>query len=138
MLQAKQGWLPALVINACKQGERRTFPYTGNLPSVRWPLEGDADPYGTILGLLLFEVLHAAYFPIRVASLANLLGIRSQFFPIPYPPELLTVLEMKRILSSNPKTTFVYPNPPLGTEERALLKEAAPEIKMVTPILFPT
>jgi hypothetical protein len=137
VLQAKQGWLPALVINACEQVERRTFPYTGNLLSVRWPLEGIADPYGTILGLLLYEVLHAAYFPVRVSFLAKLLSLGSTFYPIPYPPELLTLLAMKRIITSSPKTTFVYPNPPLGTEERAILKEAAPGIRMVTPSLFP-
>jgi TIR domain-containing protein len=137
ILQAKLGWVPSLVVNACEKQERRTFPYLGNLPSVRWPGIGDGDLLRTIISLLLYEVLSAAYFPLRVAALAKLYSIPNPLYAIPYPPELLTILQMKRYLTENSGTTFIYPDPPVGSEERSLWVEAGPEIRTITPTLLP-
>jgi hypothetical protein len=138
VLQAKLGWVPALRVDALSDQEGRSFPYLGNIPAAKWPAASGCDPYETILGLLLYEVLRASYFPKRVAALARLYGITRPLKAIPYPPELLTLLAMQRIQKEQPGTVFVYPDPPLGTEERMLLREMAPEVTIMTATQIPS
>lgn len=136
-LQAKLGWVPTVVVQAVEQAEVRSFPYLGNVPTVRWPVADSTDPWGAVLGRLLYEVLRAAYFPKWVKYVAALYGVKQALKPLPYPPELLTLLSMNRHERKLPGTAFMYPDPPLGTEELEILHEAAPDLRMVTPICLP-
>ena len=138
VLQAKLGWVPTLLVNAISTYERRGFPYLGNIPTAKWPPSSEGDPYETVLGMFLYEVLRAAYFPRKVNALAELYSVKRALKAIPYPPELLTLLAMHRILQEYPDTIFVYPDPPLGTEERQLLREAMPHASLITPTLIPS
>jgi SLOG-like protein/TIR domain-containing protein len=136
-LQAKLGWVPTVVVQAVEQVEVRSFPYLGNVPTIRWPIADAAAPWGDVLGKLLYEVLRAAYFPKWVEYVAALYGVKQPLKPLPYPPELLTLLSMTRHEQEHPGTAFVYPDPPLGTEELEILHEASPNLRMMTPICLP-
>jgi hypothetical protein len=139
VLQAKLGWVPTLLVHALRTSERRAFPYLGNVPTVIWPSSCHGEEaYEYVLGMLLYEVLRGAYFPRRVKALATLYGVSQPLKAIPYPPELLTLVAMHRLLHTDPATIFVYPDPPLGTEERRLLGEAMPHISWITPTLIPS
>jgi hypothetical protein len=138
-IKAKLGWVPTVVVQAIEQAEIRSFPYLGNVPTIRWPLPvpDSADPWSIVLGKLLYEVLRAAYFPEWVRYVAELYGLRRSFRALPYPPELLTLLSMHRWVGKHASTLFVYPDPPLGTEELEILHEAAPNLEIATPIRLP-
>jgi len=138
-LNAKLGWVPTVVVQAVERVEIRSFPYLGNLPTMRWPLPvgNSADPWGVVVGRLLYEVLRAAYFPKWTRYVTALYRVEGPVRALPYPPELLTVLSMRRQLQKHPNTLFVYPDPPLGTEELEILHESAPDLKIFTPIRLP-
>jgi hypothetical protein len=136
LLLAKRGWVPSLVVNAVTRTERRSFPYMGNLPVIRWPLADRGDAHGQVLGTLLYEVLRAAYFPLRVTAMAKAFHRGFKPCAMPYPPELLTTLSMRKIQQEEPETVFVYPDPPISADESELMREAAPELTLVTPTLM--
>ena len=74
------------------------------------------DPWGDVLGQLLHEVLHAAWFPKHVDSLVGTYRPAGTFQSIAYPPELLTLIAMNEKVKSQPpgSIVFVYPAPPWG------------------------
>ncbi len=101
------------------------------------PAPESSDAWGQVIGTLLYEVLRAAYFPLWVEYAAALHNVRQPLRALSYPPELLTLLAMQRHVKEQPGTVFVYPEPPLGTEEVEMLCEAAPDLRFVTPIRLP-
>jgi hypothetical protein len=134
VLTAKRNLVPMVVVNAVAQGERRSFPYVGNVPTIRWPLES-AQPYETVLGLLLREVLRHSYFLEQFQEYRRLHSLPEGLRPMAYPPGLLTALDLRKNRAE--AEVFVYPDPPLGTEELRLLFEFDPTLRLTTPILAP-
>lgn len=132
VLQAKRRHVPIVVLAAVEVGEHRAFPYLGNVPVVRW--RGDAS-MPAVVGALLREVLRARYFPRRVAALCRLYGLDPEHEVFAYPPELLTALTYRHEASSAGRSIghYLYPDPPLGTEELELIHLMEPSLKPVTP-----
>lgn len=130
VLTAKRNLLPMVVVNAITHGEKRSFPYLGNVPTIRWPVES-AQPYETILGLLLREVLRHAYFCEQFKEYCHLHRLPEGARPMAYPPELLTALDLRNGMAE----VFVYPDPPLGAEELRLLSDFDAKLRLSTPIL---
>lgn len=131
VLEAKRAGSPVVVLDALQHLERRGFPYLGNAPSVRWR-SGSPEDLEELLGVVLHEVLRFRHFPLRVADLCRAYGLPDDPRVLPAPPELLTVLRA-RADAPAPPWQLVYPDPPLGTDELALLSELAPELTPVTP-----
>jgi hypothetical protein len=129
ILEAKLGGSPVVVLDALETLEPRGFPYLGNTPSVRWRRNSPA-AMEHLLGVVLRETLRFRHFPTRVADLCRAYGLPPHDRVLASPPELLTVLRAREPSTGPP---LVYPDPPLGTEELALVRELAPDLALTTP-----
>ncbi|MFI7597215.1 toll/interleukin-1 receptor domain-containing protein [Actinoplanes sp. NPDC049681] len=125
VLEAKRAGSPVVVVDALHAEERRSFPYLGNGPVVRWEARSSTR-LERLLTVLVLEALRYEYFPRRVDQLCELHACGSPQNTTARPPELLTLLEKKG-------GTLVYPDPPLGVEEMDLLGLMAPGVRPITP-----
>jgi len=116
VLLAKRHQRPVVVIDAVQEREVRSFPYVGNVPVIRWK-----DQPQDVVDLLLRETLRHAY---AEASLKNRKRPNDHIFTS--SPELLTLAHCTKT------QTVLYPDPPLGHEELAVLK--ATDIQVETPL----
>jgi len=130
LLLAKRYQVPILIINALDRGEARSFPYSGNSPTMRW--DGDMAP---IVEKLLLEVLLYRYFGGLVKSLLPLRPelVEEQCWAFPRPPELLTLQQV--LPADQPNAAVVYPDPALTKEELEVLRRDHPDCRIFTPIL---
>lgn len=116
VLLAKHFQRPVVVVDAIQEREVRSFPYAGNVPVVRW--KGDAQE---VIDLLLREAL-------RQACAAESLEKRKRAGDVVLPagPELLSLVHLK------PDQVILYPDPPLGAEELAVIERTG--IRVETPL----
>jgi hypothetical protein len=135
VLEAKRRHVPIVVLAAVQTGEGRSFPYMGNVPVVRWR---DASSLPAVVRSLLGEVLRARYFPRRVEAICKYHGLGPEEQVFATPPELLTVLThvSETIAAGKTVGRYLYPDPPLGTEELQLLRQLDPNIDPVTPTIL--
>jgi hypothetical protein len=141
VIMAKKYGCPMLVVNAVTDGEERSFPYLGNVPTVRWRCQSGDSPNKNIrqiLDTMLYEVLKIEYFRHYLEYLSELFAIPDVIMKISRPPELMTLTQIQREIWFFPKrdAVILYPDPPLGDEERDLLHKFAPDLNFTTPILF--
>lgn len=131
VLEAKRRRIPIVVLAAVERGETRSFPYIGNVPVIRWH---GPETAAAVAGGVLREVLRTRYFPRRVESLYRLHGLDPDRQVIAYPPELLTALALRSAgVAADRGNRVLYPDPPLGAEELAVLAELDPSLRPVTP-----
>lgn len=132
IILAKQKKRPVVVVAAFNRQEVRSFPYMGNLPVLRWPCipEGASElekeeinraAAVAAVDLVLKETLR----DLHTTLLLNELKQPGEDI-MSRPPELLSVLGAKGA------SAVLYPDPPLGGEEIALLNET--EIPTTTPL----
>ena len=135
VLEAKRRRVPIVVLSAVEGRETRSFPYMGNVPVVRW--HGGAT-LPAVVAALLGEVLRSRYFPMRVEAICRSEGLvpRPEIFTC--PPELLTVLAFRSEPSAvhGDIVQYLYPDPPLGTEEIELLRQLDAGVEPVTPTML--
>jgi hypothetical protein len=134
VLFAKKYQCPILVMNAVSKGEDRSFPYLGNVPTIRWD-KSDPSRCQQVVDLAVREVLRSAYFRAHLESLQE-----SQLVPLDYqvltrPPEILTYVDLPRVgaTADAGPVPVIYPDPPLGDEEVALIHAMLPNAKLTTP-----
>lgn len=126
VLFAKQYHRPVLVLDHVEVGETRSFPYLGNVPTLRYRPETSMDE---IIGRLLLEVLRFEYFPAQARRVGDLLGVNLEDAQVlAHSPELINLVPPSPV----PKLV-VYPDPPLGPHEVALLKSCDSNCRFVTP-----
>lgn len=116
VLLAKHFQRPVVVVDAVQEREVRSFPYVGNVPVVRW--KGDAQE---VIDLLLREALRQA---VAAESLEK--RKRPGDVVLPAGPELVTLVHRK------PDHVVLYPDPPLGAEELAVIEKTG--IRVETPL----
>lgn len=131
VLIAKQHGRPIVVINTVRTGEERSFPYLGNVPTVRWDAGSDsAERCERVITLALRELLRVLYF----AAEMDAAGIRMEGDHVSaYPPELCTVAVRQR---EGGLSRILYADPPLGDEEASLLRAVAPDVETSTLLLL--
>ncbi len=133
VIRAKRHLRPVVVVHAIEEGEARSFPYIGNVPTIRWraeePLRVEA-----VIGLVLREVLRSEYFQRHFEDLKKLFGVPDTVRALPRAPELLTCLALRA--ESGKVPYFVYPDPPLAKQELDLLTELDPNLRLITPTLL--
>jgi len=132
VILAKERDRPVVVVAAINRQETRSFPYLGNVPVLRWP-HIPADVASEVkaatnrasatmaIDLTLKETLrhlHATALLQRVQQDGDTIFAR--------PPELLSLIRAKGA------TRVLYPDPPLGGEELALLGETG--VETTTPL----
>ena len=135
VLTAKKYLIPSLLVNALNVGEERSFPYLGNIPTLRWQ---GVDSIPTIITKILLEVLQYYYFPAYIKNLKKIGRVPKQAIALPYPPELLTQLQQLSqdiLKQDNLKIDrlLIYPDPPVGDEEVEILHSFNPSLKAWTP-----
>jgi len=135
LLEAKRRRVPIVVLSALQNRESRSFPYIGNVPVVRW--RGD-ESLPVVVGALLGEVLRDRYFPRRAEEICRYYGLAPERQVFSCPPELVTLLAVRESIRTAGKAPprYLYPDPPLGTEELELLRQLEPGIELVTPTVL--
>lgn len=140
VLRAKKNNRPVVVINAVKEGEERSFPYLGNVPTIRWKVTGNRRVLiDKILNFTLYEILRFTYTYALLSTRPRLMTITGHRTPsqkiLASPPELLTLLEKANEEHTKGKVVL-YPDPPLTAEELELLTETTEEMVYLTPTLL--
>ena len=133
VIRAKQHGRPIVVIHAIEEGEARSFPYIGNVPTIRWRAEEPAR-VEAVVGLVLHEVLRTEYFQQHFDDLKKLFDVPDTVRALPRAPELLNCLALRA--ESDKVPYFVYPDPPLAKLELDLLTELDPKLRLTTPTLL--
>ena len=135
VLTAKKYQIPSLLVNALNIGEERSFPYLGNIPTLRWQ---GAEGISKIIIKILLEILQKYYFTAHIENLKNIGRVPKKAIVFPYAPELLTLVQQQ--LQNNRKQDnlkldqlIIYPDPPLGDEEVEILHSLNPSLKTGTP-----
>ena len=140
VLSAKKNDKPVIVINAIEEGEERSFPYLGNVPTIRWKTaKGKREILliERIIDFTLYEVLRYTYTSQYLKSINGLVSITGTRSPkiLSSPPELLTLLE-KTVDEATKGKIIIYPDPPLTSEELELLHDVSQEYTYLTPTLL--
>lgn len=133
VIRAKRHGRPVVVIHAIEEGEARSFPYIGNVPTIRWRA-GEPARLQAVVGLVLREVLRAEYFQQHFDDLKKLFRVPGTVRALPRAPELLTCLALRA--QSQDVPFFIYPDPPLAKQELDLLTELDPNLRLTTPTLL--
>jgi hypothetical protein len=127
MLQAKRFQVPLVVSNCIQDLDERGFPYMANVPIVRMDPE-KRDRIDVIVARLMDEVLKDFLWRCRRAIFSKTAGDKVWF--LPRPPELIV---LNSISGMDPAPdTLIYPDPPIGAEERELFEQAAPKIRLLS------
>lgn len=116
VLLAKHYRRPVVVVDAIQEREVRSFPYVGNVPVVRW--KGDAQE---VIDVLLREALRQAYAADTLEKRK-----RADDVVLPTVPELLTLVQC------DSGHVVLYPDPPLGSEELAVIEKT--NVRVETPL----
>ena len=116
VLIAKHHQRPFVIVDALQEREIRRFPYAGNAPVLRW-----RDDPRDVVDSLLRETLRHAYADEMLRQRA-----RPGDDILPSGPELVTVVHRDKA------KPVLYPDPPLGTEELAVLSLAG--VTVETPL----
>jgi len=136
VLIAKKHKSPIVVFHHIKEGEKRAFPYLGNMPTTTM-LENEWFSFYRIVNLTLFQVLNNLYQLKLLSSIRDIAGnADTEYTILSSPPELLNFLEFPKNKPEGNKRVVLYPDPPLGIEELSVLNEFDREIEFVTPINF--
>ncbi len=129
VLFAKKYRRPVLVLDHVEHSETRSFPYLGNVPTLRYKSE---TPIEEIIGHLLLEVLRSEYFPKQARRTGQLFDVDlKDALILSQSPELINLVPP----SPTPRTV-VYPDPPLGNHEIELLNSGDPNSRLVTPMFL--
>lgn len=121
-LSGKINKVPTVVVNLIDGIVKRTFPYIGNVPRIRYD-----NNWNEIVNLLLRTALNQ-YYQEQLLDKINTQIVSSSYTILPVSPELLSfhlIKGAKKVL---------YPEPPLGSEEINFLKLYEDKIEFRTPI----
>jgi hypothetical protein len=135
IILAKRFKAPIVVVNAIKEFEKRSFPYLGNVPVMRWK-----NDFEIIVLKALYQILYQLFSELMVKKSIDLyLPGRNDIEYIASSPELFNYVDIirKQKEKNLKKLYIVYPDPPLGTEEIQLLNEIDSDVEFLTPILLP-
>lgn len=128
ILLAKKYDRPILVVNLLKKREERSFPYMANVPIIKIE-DFSNENYLSILKSLLVETVRYYYHHKILEDFLSTNQPKENFTSIAFAPELLT------LINKNACENFIYPDPPIGLEEIAILNSYKPEI-YYTPLTY--
>ena len=138
---AKEVGTPILMVDALKDGEPRSFPYGGNVRSVRWPLALDNTNSSEVVPKIDDQQLRsrAAFRLINAAVQETLARLHSQRLieeqALDGDVSLDTAPEAVHLAIHPEAKSFLYPDPPLTVEEVKLLKALRPNATFETPLM---
>lgn len=131
---AKKKHCPIVVINAVNTGEKRSFPYIGNVPTRRW--NSDIRP---IINLALITCLNNLYTKEALEKQAKFFNVQYDIILSTYP-ELFSIIGIKEKMKEDSKeiAAIIYSDPPLGNEEIRLLNQMDERLSFITPLQLST
>jgi hypothetical protein len=132
---AKRYRSPIVIVNAISKGEKRSFPYSGNAPSIRWN-----NNFDEIIDLALMQMLYSLYNEQELKNYKEMYGpeVQGQISYLSLAPELFDYINIIKFRKEEEKRMIVlYPDPPLGNEEVKLLNEVDGNIIFTTPLRLP-
>lgn len=134
ILIAKRNNRPIVVVNLYEEGEERSFPYMGNLKTIRFNKSlTECSMYEKIILLTLKETLRFKYHEMFISYLTKMFRIEKVEI-LTQPPELLSLLQ----LTNHANKLTIYPDPPLSEEELELISKSAKEDRQFfTPTYIP-
>jgi hypothetical protein len=127
VLEAKRLGAHILIIDALEIGEPRSFPYAGNVPTIRWQFR---DPRVDARRVIDRAVLEALRFKHNRAVLDG--AAEEGEVVLPAPPEAVTLAHC--CADESTKKVFLYPDPPIGREELEILQQLRPHAHFITPL----
>lgn len=135
VLFAKKHKSPIVVVHNIKEGEKRAFPYLGNMPTTVLS-EDETISFYKIVNLTLYQVLNNRYQYLLLKQYSKLIDDNKYtVLRVSSPPELFNFIHIKKKQEKEKKKIIVlYPDPPLGIEEMELLNELDKNIDFMTPI----
>lgn len=119
---AKRNNIPTIVVDCINKGSKRLFPYLGNCPMVQY-----SDNWSEMIICLLKSALNQTYQKLLLNKLKE--NDTSISDIIPHMPELFSFVGLKNDKSQK----VIYPEPPLGNEEKEVLRDCNNKIVFVTP-----
>jgi hypothetical protein len=133
-ITAKSAGCPIVIVNAIQNGEKRTFPYLGNCPSIRF--KGN---FNEIIDLTLEQVLYNLFKRQTLDALTDVYDIKTEHI-LSNSPELFDFINLRRVIRKQGKTfdVVIYPDPPLGSEELDVLNQLDDSFYFVTPTSLPS
>jgi hypothetical protein len=134
VLEAKSAGCPIVIVNDIQIGEKRTFPYLGNYPSIRF-----RNNYLEIIDLALEQALLNLYTRRLLDSLTALYGIGSPTI-LSTSPEMFNFIQLKKKITDGDEefSLVIYPDPPLGSEEIDVLQQLNDYFVFITPLALPS
>jgi len=137
LLRAKELQRPIIIWDRSQKGILRSFPYLGNLPVIRPKdvdpndIPGDAEIEELLLALLLEAMRTLVWKSYAIERLsARMRGDPSATVALfARPPELADLAYIRRAKGA---AIIVYPDPPIGPDERELLQAASPDVQVLS------
>ena len=135
---AKRYRCPIIGVMDIKKGEQRSFPYSGNFPTIIWD-----DNFEEIINLVLSQVISDKYNELYLKSIVQMYELERRYscLVLPKAPELFNYIDIENFKKEEENMNsliVLYPDPPIGIEEVSLLNDVDKEIKFITPLLLPT
>ena len=127
VIEAKRTGNPMLIVNCIDKIDERVFPYLGNIPAIRMNPER-MDNIEDLFSLLLEEIFKNYLWNCRINELQKL---NPDVLFMSRSPELFTLT----ILPTQPKEsilTVVYPEPPIGFEEKQLITKVRQNVQLLS------
>lgn len=129
VVRAKRLNVPMLTVDCLQEVDERSFPYMGNVPSIRMNPES-TDRLEYVADYLMDEVFKDFLWQSRVD------GLLTRFPDTTFlarAPELISLTSRPKALLGTP-WDIVYPGPPLSTEEIDLFADVAQNIRVFSLI----
>lgn len=134
VIVAKRNKSPLVIVHDIKKGEKRSFPYMGNVPTIKWN-----NQYEEIIDMTLIQVLNNSFSREKIEGDIKLLDLKEScsISILSSPPELFNFIDLEVLKEKEGKKKIVvYPDPPLGVEELNVLNEFDENLQFLTPIML--
>lgn len=135
VIVAKRYRCPMLCVLNIKEGETRSFPYSGNVPTLIWN-----DNIQEIINQTLIQVINNTYSNQLLEKVKALYNVKNSLV-LPKAPELFNYIDIEEYKNNENykgKLIILYPEPPLGIEEIILLNDVDNKIIFTTPVQLAT
>ena len=135
---AKRYRCPIIAVIDLKKGEKRSFPYSGNFPTIIWDKN-----FEDVINLILAQVISDKYNELYLKSIVKMYDLEKKYSCIilPKAPELFNYIDIENFKIEHEDVkpfVILYRDPPIGIEELNLLNDIDKNIKFITPIMLPT
>ncbi len=132
VIVAKRNKSPLVIVHDIQEGEKRSFPYMGNVPTIRYK-----GRFEEVIDLALIQVLNNCFAQEKIKHLIKLYALEDNFdcSILSSPPELFNLIDLLKEQGEKERLVL-YPDPPIGIEELELLNDFEQNIKFITPIML--